>query len=130
MKTVITFGTYDVFHVGHLNILKRAYHLGDRLVVGVSTDKMNLSKKNKLPVYSQEERIEIVESIKYVDQVFLEESLDLKGEYIKKYSADILVMGDDWKGRFDEFNEICDVMYLPRTPSISTTEIIEKVRKV
>lgn len=128
MVTVITFGTFDVFHIGHLNILRRAYNLGDRLVVGVSTDKMNFSKKNKLPVYSQEERIEIVESIKYVDQVFLEESLDLKGEYIKKYNADTLVMGDDWIGRFDEFNGICEVIYLPRTPSISTTQIIEKFK--
>ena len=126
---VITFGTFDVFHVGHLRILQRAKELGDHLIVGVSTDELNFSKKNKYPVYSQEERKEIIESISLVDEVFYEHSLEEKREYLLKYKADILVMGDDWEGKFDEFSDICQVVYLTRTPSISTTEVIEKIRQ-
>ena len=126
---VITFGTFDVFHVGHLRILKRARKLGDYLIVGVSTDQLNFSKKNKYPVYSQEERREIIENICFVDEVFYEHSLEEKRKYLIEYKADILVMGEDWKGKFDEFSDICQVVYLPRTPSISTTEVIEKIRK-
>ncbi|WP_407731296.1 adenylyltransferase/cytidyltransferase family protein [Pseudocitrobacter faecalis] len=130
MKKVITFGTFDVFHVGHVNILKRASDFGDQLIVGVSSDALNFSKKQRYPVYSQEERVEIISSLRFVDDVFLEESLEQKLDYIKKYEADILVMGDDWTGRFDWVKSHCDVIYLPRTPSISTTEIIEIVRKI
>lgn len=126
--TVITFGTFDVFHVGHLRILERARSYGDSLIVGVSTDKLNIDKKGRSPVYSQEERGDIIRALKCVDDVFDEESLDLKGEYIRRYQADVLVMGDDWQGKFDEFNEFCEVVYLPRTPAISTTEVIEKIR--
>ena len=129
MKRVITFGTFDLFHIGHLRILERAKSLGHHLIVGISTDQLNFDKKQKKPIYSQEDRTEIIKSFKLVDEVFFEESLDLKGDYIKKYNADILVMGDDWKGRFDEFNTLCEVIYLPRTPSISTTEIIEIIRR-
>ncbi len=128
-KTIITFGTFDVFHLGHLRILQRARDLGNKLVVGISTDELNYSKKGKYPVYSQEERMEIVDSIRYVDKVFFEESLELKGDYLQEYEADILVMGDDWKGKFDIFQNLCKVVYLPRTPSISTTEVIEKIQK-
>jgi glycerol-3-phosphate cytidylyltransferase len=128
MTTVITFGTYDVFHIGHLRILERAREFGDRLLVGVSTDQMNFDKKGRYPVYSQEERLEIIRSLRSVDDVFLEESLALKRHYLTTYQADVLVMGDDWAGRFDEFKDICRVEYLPRTPSISTTEVIEKIR--
>lgn len=127
-KVVITFGTFDVFHVGHLRILQRAKGLGDRLVVGVSTDELNYKKKGRLPVYSEFERLEIISSIKCVDDVFLEESLDKKVGYIGIYSADILVMGDDWQGKFDEFKNLCKVVYLERTQSISTTAIIEKIK--
>lgn len=127
-KTVITFGTFDVFHVGHLRILERASALGLRLVVGVSTDTLNESKKGRPPVYRQEERAEIVAALRCVDEVFFEESLELKVEYIEQYAADVLVMGDDWRGRFDEFRSLCEVVYLPRTPAISTTEVIEKIR--
>ena len=127
-KTVLTFGTFDVFHVGHLRILERAAGFGDRLVVGVSTDQLNYSKKGRNPVYNQEERMEIVGALKCVDEVFFEESLELKGEYLAQYKAAVLVMGDDWKGRFDEFSSVCEVVYLPRTPAISTTEVIEKIR--
>lgn len=129
MQTIITFGTFDVFHLGHLRILQRAKELGDQLIVGISTDILNFSKKGRYPVYSQEERMEIVASISYVDEVFYEESLKQKGDYLKKYQADILVMGDDWQGKFDHFRDICEVIYLPRTPSISTTEVIEKIQK-
>lgn len=128
MKTIITFGTYDLLHVGHIRLLSRAKELGDRLVVGVSSDALNFSKKNKYPEFSQQERMEIISMIKGVDQVFLEESLELKAAYLKEYGADILVMGDDWEGKFDHLNSICQVVYLPRTPSISTTAIIEKTR--
>ncbi len=126
---VITFGTFDVFHLGHLRILQRAKELGDRLVVGVSTDAMNFSKKGRYPVYSQEERQEIIASIRYVDEVFYEESLEKKRDYLTTYKADILVMGDDWEGKFDEFSDICRVVYLSRTPSVSTTELIEKIQR-
>lgn len=130
MKTVITFGTFDVFHVGHVNILKRARALGDRLVVGVSSDALNFSKKKRYPIYSQEDRQHIISSLKFVDEVFLENSLELKREYILEHGADILVMGDDWTGRFDWVSDVCKVIYLERTPSISTTEIIEIVKSV
>jgi glycerol-3-phosphate cytidylyltransferase len=124
-RTVITFGTYDVFHVGHLRILERAAALGDRLVVGVSADALNLAKKGRKPVFSQDERLAIVAALKVVDEVFVEESLELKRDYIEKYHADVLAMGDDWKGRFDFVADLCEVVYFPRTPSVSTTELIE-----
>jgi glycerol-3-phosphate cytidylyltransferase len=125
---VITFGTYDVFHLGHLKLLERARSYGDELIVGVSSDKLNFSKKERYPVYSQNERISIVKALKCVGEVFVEESLDLKREYIKRYGADRLVMGDDWKGRFDFCSDLCEVIYLERTPSISTTELIETIK--
>ena len=126
MTTVITFGTFDLFHVGHLEILKRARGMGGRLVVGVSSDALNVSKKNKTPVYSESDRMAIVSAIQYVDEVFLEESLEKKADYIRTHGASILVMGDDWQGRFDDMP--CNVVYLPRTPSISTTETIEVIQ--
>jgi glycerol-3-phosphate cytidylyltransferase len=126
-RTVITFGTFDVLHVGHIRILKRAAELGDRLVVGVSADALNISKKGRAPVFSQDERLEIVSSHKFVDEVFVEESLELKRDYVEKYGADVLAMGDDWKGRFDFVSDIAEVVYFPRTPSVSTTEVIEHI---
>ena len=126
-KTVITFGTFDVFHVGHLRVIERAAALGDRLVVGVSADALNLRKKGRAPVFSQAERLEIVAALKPVDAVFVEESLEQKRDYILEHSADILVMGDDWAGKFDEFKDVCEVHYLSRTPAISTTALIEKI---
>ena len=128
MIRAITFGTFDVFHVGHLRILQRARNLGDYLIVGVSTDKLNSTKKGRHPLYSETERVEIVSALNCVDEVFLEESLELKRKYLQAHKADILVMGDDWEGKFDEFNDICKVVYLPRTPSISTTAVIEKIK--
>lgn len=125
---VITFGTFDVFHVGHVNILERARAFGAELFVGVSSDQLNFNKKGRYPIYSQEDRMHILSALSCVDFVFLEESLELKKEYIQNYDAQILVMGDDWQGKFDDMKDYCDVKYLPRTPSISTTEIIEVVR--
>ena len=128
VKRVITFGTFDVFHLGHLNILEQARSFGHQLIVGVSTDKLTFDKKRRNPVYTQEERRRIVAAINVVDEVFYEESLERKGDYIKQHRANVLVMGDDWKGKFDEFSSMCEVVYLPRTPSISTTAIIEKIK--
>lgn len=126
-RTVITFGTFDVFHVGHVRMLNRARELGDRLVVGVSADALNVRKKGRSPVFSQDERLEIVANLKAVDAVFVEESLELKREYVLEHQAAVLVMGDDWAGRFDELNDVCEVVYLPRTPSVSTTALIEHI---
>jgi choline-phosphate cytidylyltransferase len=125
---VITFGTFDVFHVGHVRILERARALGSSLVVGVSSDALNVAKKGRPPVYSQVERLQIIASLKCVDNVFIEESLELKADYIRQHRAQILVMGDDWAGKFDHLRDLCEVVYLPRTPSISTTALIEKIR--
>jgi glycerol-3-phosphate cytidylyltransferase len=128
MKRIITFGTFDVFHVGHVNILERAAQYGDFLIVGVSSDELNFSKKGRNPIYSQSDRCRIISSLRFVDEVFLEESLELKKQYIMEHEANVLIMGDDWEGRFDWVKDVCEVMYLPRTPSISTTEIIEVVK--
>lgn len=126
-RTVITFGTFDVLHVGHIRVLRRAAELGDRLVVGVSADALNVRKKNRAPVFSQDERLEIVGALKVVDEVFVEESLEQKRDYIQQHGADVLVMGDDWAGRFDFVSDLCEVVYLPRTPSVSTTGLIEHI---
>jgi glycerol-3-phosphate cytidylyltransferase len=126
-RTVITFGTFDVLHVGHIRILQRAADLGDRLVVGVSADALNIAKKGRAPVFSEEERLEIVRNLRMVDEVFLEESLEQKKDYIRAYGAQVLAMGDDWRGRFDWVSDICDVVYFPRTPSVSTTALIEHI---
>ena len=126
-RTVITFGTFDVFHVGHLRVLERAADLGDRLVVGVSADALNERKKGRVPVFTQRERLAIVGALRVVDEVFVEESLEQKRDYIVEHGADVLVMGDDWEGKFDEFGDVCEVVYLERTPAISTTAIIEHI---
>lgn len=128
MTTVITFGTFDVFHVGHLLLLERAAAIGDRLVVGVSTDALNMSKKGRNPVYPEDQRLALVGALRCVHSVFLEHSLELKAHYVREHSADVLVMGDDWEGKFDFLAPLCRVAYLPRTPSVSTTELIEKIR--
>lgn len=122
---VITFGTFDILHYGHIQILERARKMGNYLIVGVSSDNLNKQKKGRLPVYSEFERMSIIKSLRCVDKVFLEESLELKKDYLIKYKADVLVMGDDWKGKFDYLSDICNVAYLKRTPSVSTTSIIE-----
>jgi glycerol-3-phosphate cytidylyltransferase len=126
-RTVITFGSFDVLHVGHVRVLERSAALGDRLVVGVSSDALNIAKKGRAPVYSQEERTEIVRALRWVDEVFVEESLEQKREYVVEHGADVLVMGDDWEGAFDWLADTCEVVYLPRTPSVSTTGLIEHI---
>lgn len=127
---VITFGTFDMFHIGHLNILERARAMGTSLVVGVSSDQLNFSKKSRYPICNEDDRTRIIRALSCVDDVFLEESLELKAEYIKQFNADLLVMGDDWTGRFDHLKSICQVEYLPRTPAISTTQLIEVVQSL
>ena len=126
-RTVITFGTFDVFHVGHLRMIERAAALGDRLVVGVSADELNLRKKGREPIFSEAERVEIVSALRCVSEVFVEESLELKRDYVLRHGADVLVMGDDWEGKFDDLADVCEVVYLTRTPAVSTTALIEKI---
>lgn len=126
MKTVITYGTFDLFHIGHLNIIKRAKALGDYLIVAVSSDEFNRIKGKKCQICDKD-RMEIVKAIRYVDKVIPEENWEQKRDDIKKYNVDIFVMGDDWKGKFDDLKDICEVIYLPRTEGVSTTMIKEEL---
>lgn len=121
-KSVITYGTFDMFHVGHLNLLEKLSELGDRLIVGVSTDEFNEGKGKKVLI-PYEQRAKIVKSVRYVDQVIPESSWDQKIKDIKENNVSILAMGDDWQGKFDFLNDCCEVKYLPRTKNISTTEL-------
>ena len=135
---VITFGTFDLFHIGHLNIITRfkKYKLDinnkeNELIVGISSDQLNYLKKNHYPIINQEERLTIVKNLKAVDIVFIEESLEQKIEYCLKYKADILIMGNDHIGRFDFLKKHgIDVVYLDRTDNISTTLILDKINKL
>ena len=122
MKKVITYGSFDLFHLGHLRILERAKKLGDYLIVAVSTDEFN-AIKGKKNIYPYEHRAQIVGAIKYVDEVIPENTWEQKIDDIKKHHIDIFVMGSDWEGKFDELSAYCQVVYLPRTPDISSTEI-------
>ena len=122
MKKVITYGTFDLLHYGHINLLKRAKELGDYLIVGLSTNEFN-EKKGKKCYFSYEERKKLLESIRYVDLVIPEYSWEQKVNDIKEFKVDIFVIGDDWKGKFDFLKDYCKVIYLPRTPEISTTKI-------
>lgn len=121
-KVVLTYGTYDLLHWGHINLLKRASELGDKLIVALSTDEFN-QKKHKDAYHSYEHRKLILESIRYVDQVIPEENWDQKITDVIENKVDIFVMGDDWEGEFDFLSEYCDVVYLDRTTGISTTKI-------
>ena len=124
VTTVITFGTYDLFHYGHLRILKRAMALGDRLVVGVSSDALNYKKKGQTPAVCEAQRVALVAAIGGVSEVFIEESLEAKADYCRTYGADIMVMGDDHEGRFDDMlRGVCECVYLPRTADISSTAL-------
>ena len=123
MKKVITYGTYDLLHEGHLNLLHRAKELGDYLVVVLSTDEFNWNEKRKKCYFSYEERKKLVEAVRYVDLVIPEENWDQKISDVKEYHVDTFVMGDDWKGKFDFLKDYCEVVYLPRTEGISTTKI-------
>ena len=127
MKKVITYGTFDLFHYGHLRILERAKSLGDYLIVAVSTDDFNAVKGKKC-VYPYEHRSKIVQAIRFVDEVIPENAWEQKADDIKKHNVDIFVMGNDWKGKFDKLKELCKVVYLERTPDISSTDIKENVK--
>ena len=117
MKRVITYGTFDLLHYGHINLLRRAKELGDYLVVVLSTDEFNWNEKQKKCYFS------------YVDLVVPEENWDQKRSDVQKYNIDTFVMGDDWKGKFDFLKDLCEVVYLPRTPDISTTQIKKDLNK-
>ena len=129
---IITFGTFDLLHIGHINILERCKNFdnneNNELIVGISSDKFSYKKKQRYPIYNENQRKKILESLRFVDKVFIEESFEKKRDYILENNADVFIMGDDWKDKFDEFNDICKVVYLPRTPSISTTELVEIIK--
>ena len=128
MKTVITYGTFDLFHIGHLNLLRRAKELGDYLIVAVSSDEFNLKEKGKVCQIKDVDRMEIVRAIKYVDKVIPEENWEQKVKDVQKYNVDGFVLGDDCRGRFDFLTEHCEVVYLPRTEGISSTQLKEEMR--
>ncbi len=121
MKRIITYGTFDVLHFGHINLLKRAKALGDYLIVGLSSDEFN-AIKNKKSYYPYNQRKIMLEGCRYVDLVIPENNWEQKKEDIIKYQADIIVMGDDWKGKFDYLKNYCEVIYLPRTPNVSSAQ--------
>ncbi|GBE16232.1 glycerol-3-phosphate cytidylyltransferase [bacterium BMS3Abin15] len=132
MKKVITYGTYDLLHEGHINLLKRAKALGDYLIVGLSTDEFNVLK-HKEPFLPYKQRKIVLNAIKYVDEVISEENWEQKVLDIKKHNVDVFVMGNDWEGKFNELKNYCEVVYLQRTPIVSTTglkrNIIDKIEK-
>ncbi|MCT4787287.1 glycerol-3-phosphate cytidylyltransferase [Exiguobacterium aestuarii] len=128
MKKVLTYGTFDLLHWGHINILKRAKDLGDYLVVALSTDEFN-ALKHKQAFHSYENRKVILEAIRYVDEVIPENDWDQKISDVQNHDIDVFVMGDDWEGKFDFLKDHCEVVYLPRTDGISTTQIKENLRK-
>lgn len=127
MTTVLTYGTFDLFHIGHLRLIERLAAMGDRLIVGVSTDEFNAGKGKK-SVVSYDDRAAIVQSIKGVDLVLPERSWEQKRADIVEHGVDIFVMGDDWTGKFDDLSDVCEVRYLPRTSGVSSTDIKEMLR--
>ena len=127
-KIVLTYGTFDMFHIGHLNLLNRLKSLGDKLIVAVSTDEFN-SIKGKKTLIPFEQRALIVQNIKCVDMVISEKNWEQKIDDIKKYNVDIFAMGNDWQGKFDFLKDYCEVIYLPRTQNISTTELKKELNK-
>lgn len=129
MKRVITYGTFDVLHYGHINLLKRARSLGDYLIVVLSSDEFN-EIKGKKSFYNYEQRKSILEACRYVDLIVPEKDWNQKIEDVQKYQADIFVMGDDWNGKFDFLKEYCEVVYLPRTPDVCSTKTKEYLTKI
>lgn len=123
MKRVITYGTFDLLHYGHINLLRRAKALGDYLVVVLSSDEFNWNEKHKKCYFTYEERRQLIEAIRYVDLVIPENNWEQKVSDVREYHIDTFVMGDDWAGKFDFLKEYCEVVYLARTPEISTTQI-------
>ena len=129
MKRVITYGTFDLLHYGHINLLRRAKALGDYLIVALSTDEFNWNSKGKKSYFTYEERKAMLEAIRYVDMVIPEENWDQKTTDVAKYEVDVFTMGDDWEGKFDFLKDQCEVVYLPRTPEISSTQIKQDLGK-
>ena len=129
MKRVITYGTFDLLHYGHINLLRRAKELGDYLIVALSTDEFNRDEKGKKSYFTYEQRKTLLEAVRYVDLVIPEENWNQKISDVKEYGVDTFVMGDDWNGAFDFLKEYCDVVYLSRTPEISTTQIKRELKK-
>lgn len=127
MKTVLTYGTFDLFHIGHLNILKRARELGDKLIVAVSTDEFNATK-GKTTLMPFEHRVELVRSVRYVDEVIAEHQWDQKIADVQQHHVDIFVMGSDWQGKFDFLKPYCEVVYLPRTDNVSSTDLKKAIQ--
>ena len=129
MRRVITYGTFDLLHYGHINLLRRAKAQGDYLIVALSTDEFNWNEKQKKSCFTYEERKAMLEAIRYVDLVIPENDWDQKRSDIVTYGVNVFVMGDDWKGKFDFLRDLCEVVYLPRTPEISTTKIKEELQR-
>lgn len=129
MKRVITYGTFDLLHYGHINLLQRAKARGDYLVVALSTDEFNWDSKQKKCYFTYEERKKLLEAVRYVDLVIPEESWEQKVSDVQEYHIDTFVIGDDWTGKFDFLKDYCEVVYLPRTPEISTTQIKKDLNK-
>lgn len=129
MKRVITYGTFDLLHYGHINLLRRAKELGDYLIVALSTDEFNWNEKQKKCYFSYEQRKQLLEAIRYVDLVIPEECWEQKKTDVKEYHVDTFVIGNDWEGKFDFLKESCEVVYLSRTPEISTTQIKQELKK-
>jgi len=127
-RTIITYGTFDLFHIGHLRLLQRLKKLGTKLIVAVSTDEFN-NLKGKKTLIPFEERIEIIKNIKGVDIVIPEKSWEQKASDIKKYDVDIFAIGDDWYGKFNDLEEICEVLYLERTLGISSSQLKQNIKK-
>ena len=124
MRTVITYGTFDLLHYGHIHLLRRAKELGDYLIVGLSTDEFNTNQKNKKCYFTYAQRKLLLEAVRYVDMVIPEENWEQKIEDVHKYNVDVFTIGDDWEGKFDFLKaEGAEVVYLSRTPEISTTQI-------
>ena len=123
MRKVITYGTFDLLHYGHINLLRRAKELGDYLIVALSTDEFNWDCKQKKCYFTYEERKKLLEAVRYVDLVIPETCWEQKTTDVDLYHVDTFVMGNDWEGKFDFLKEKCEVIYLPRTPEISTSKI-------
>lgn len=129
MKKVITYGTFDLLHYGHINLLRRAKELGDYLIVALSTDEFNWNEKQKKCFFTYEQRKKLLEAIRYVDLVIPEENLAQKISDVQEFRVDTFVIGNDWEGKFDFLRDYCEVVYLPRTPEISTTQIKQELRE-
>lgn len=129
MKKVITYGTFDLLHYGHINLLRRAKELGDYLIVALSTDEFNWNEKHKKCYFTYEQRKQLLEAVRYVDLVIPEENWAQKVSNVQEFQVDTFVIGDDWAGKFDFLKDYCEVVYLPRTPEISTTQIKKELKQ-